>query len=198
MGMQVNPQRRSRPVPLARNEPEFFYPGELVHALGLEKIDYRQLRELLALVRGNNEAELDAGWAKYSLAEVAGMRLALELCGAYGVDLGRRRYLRVAPLKAACASLRSLGIVNPLPEVPMVRHRKWIVAQVQGFLVDPSSGQMILGEARDLLLDAIAGLPGEKAARARLRNQFLDAKSSVKARAQLGPGTYEVAGEFRT
>lgn len=181
-------------------ETGFFYPGELVEVLGVERIDYRQLRILLALVRGVEPGKLPRSWAQYSLPEVAGMRLALELCGAYTEQSSTaRRYLRLSPLEKACAALRSIGIENPLLEVPLVRHGSRIIAKVNGLLVDPTNGQLILGSVRDLILDAIEGTPGEAAAKASLRNQYMEASSKLDAAAGGGRATLNlvVADERR-
>lgn len=175
MGVRVDNRQAVHPanptMPIGADMAEYFYPNEAVRVLGVEHAEYRQLRALLALVRDLPEAELGNRWTRYGLADIAGLQVAIRLVG--GPDAFRPgRRLRLAPLRAALTSLRKMGVTHPLIEVPLILVDGKVVAQVKGLIVDPVSGQGLLGHAHDLLRQSlIQGEQGPASIR-RLQNEL--------------------------
>lgn len=141
---QVPPRERTE-----RGE-VLLFPREVVAVLELGGIDYRQLRRLLVLVRkqAGVPKPVDRGWARYSLADVAALEVALELAGGREA-LAPGRHLQMAPVARACAALRERGIDNPLLDVPMRRDGRKVFAFVNGTLLDPTNGQAVMQDAAD-------------------------------------------------
>lgn len=142
-----HPRRRVVPGDPARSG--YFYPGEVAEMEGFTDIDYRQLRRLFKLVRNQADAAVgtDAAWSRYTLRDIAALRIALTLCR--NEDAADSGYLLIAPLERACDALRSQGVGNPLLGVPMIREGRTIFAEVDGVQVDPTTGQMQLRNVHD-------------------------------------------------
>jgi hypothetical protein len=140
-----------RPLDLSRG---YFYPGEVVRILKLEGVDYRQLRRLFKIVReqaGSPVSEEDDGWSQYTFRDLVAIKAALELAGGKEA-LSRGRRLRLQVVKEVCLRLRGvLGLSSPLTEILFRRMGRAVIAQVQGLLFDPSSGQLLLTEVVEVL-----------------------------------------------
>lgn len=120
----------------------YFYAAEVVRILGLDGIDYAQLRRLLRLVRPA-DAQPSRRWARFSFDDLVGLRVALRLAG--GMEaLAEGRRLQLAELERTCARLRQLGIARPLLDVPLRREGRAIVAEVDGVTFRPTTGQLAL------------------------------------------------------
>ncbi len=133
------PQRRSAGGGL-------FFPNEVVRILGLQRIDYRQLRRLFRLVRrvcGSPVASRK--WARFSFTELACLRVAIDLAG--GVDaLATGRRLRLKAIENACRALtKRYGVQNPLLHARMRREGNAVVAVVDDVTFAPATGQLTLG-----------------------------------------------------
>ena len=132
------PRRRVSP-----DVPGYFYPGEVARILGLQGIDYAQLRSLLRIVRPTGR-EPGRRWARFDLHDMACLRRALELAG--GVEaLGPGRQVRVAALRRACEALRDAGYEYPLVELSLFRRGSRLLAASAGIVFDPATGQLELG-----------------------------------------------------
>lgn len=161
---------------------EFYYASEVVPLLGVERIDYHQLRVLLRIVRRADDQPEDSRWLRFSLADVASLRIAIDLVG--GTDAfspGRR--IRLSPLRDAVKALHDLGIQHPLIEVPLAIHGGRVIAQIQGQLVDPTSGQSVLGTVFDLMRDALPASSNRSDALQRLASERATLRRPAKARA---------------
>lgn len=123
-----------------------FYPREAVEILGLSELDYRQLRRLYKLVRKQAGYKEVKGrlWARFSLLDLAAMRVAVELAAPDAGAERRGQRLQLAPVEGACEALRSAGVENPLLDVRMERVGRKVFAVVEGHMVDPTSGQGVL------------------------------------------------------
>lgn len=143
----------------------YLFPGEVAEMLGCRDIDYRQLRRLFRLVRTQAGAPVrDGKWARFTLKDVAALRVALDLSGGSSA-LERGKHLQVAPLEHACRALRAQGVSNPLLDVPMKRSGTVVFAEIDGVLFDPLNGQLTLKDSRDVLQryveDHLANLDAE-------------------------------------
>lgn len=129
----------------------YLFPGEVAELLGCGDIDYHQLRRLFRLVRAQaGGSARPRKWARYTLKDVAALRLALDLCG--GVEaLAHGKHLHIAPLERACEALRRQGVANPLLDVPLHRTGTVVIAEINGVLFDPTTGQTTLRQSRDQL-----------------------------------------------
>lgn len=123
----------------------FFFPGEVAQLLGLKEIDYAQLRRLYRFVRTQAGEPIRKGWARYTLTDLACIEAALRVCGR--AALQPRRRLRLAELEKACAALGKLGFTNPLLQVPMEKQGKQVLAVVDGAVLDPTTGQLLLNSS---------------------------------------------------
>ncbi len=129
----------------------YLFPGEVAEMLGCQKIDYHQLRRLFRLVRAQAAAPVrERKWARFTLKDIAALRIALDLCGGVpALEEGRR--LAITPLERACEALRGQGVGNPLLDVPMTRQGTVVFAEINGLLFDPVNGQLTLKDSRDLV-----------------------------------------------
>jgi hypothetical protein len=131
-------------------EPGYFYAGEVSRILGLDDIDYQQLRNLFRFVREQAGQSVPKGWARYTLTDLAGIEAALRLTR--GVDSARpSRHYRLKPLRAACGALRSQGFSNPLLEVPMRRDGDRVFALIGTTVIEPATGQLVMERASNLV-----------------------------------------------
>lgn len=125
----------------------YMFTGEFVSYMNLDNIDYNQVRRLLNLIRKQaGIAELAKHqWARYTLLDIAAMERLLDLVGGRSaLQPGRR--LRLRGVSAALGALRARGFTNPLLQVNMAKVGSTVVAQVDGTIFDPISGQQLLVE----------------------------------------------------
>src|SRR6266478_5380799 len=123
----------------------YFYPGEAARILGLDGVDYHQLRKLLLLAAGASPDKKESRrWARFSYKDLVMVKAAVNLAG--GIDTLRKgRHLRLKRVRDACASLRhAFGVQDPLSSVKLVLDGQTIVAQMDGVAFEPVSGQLIL------------------------------------------------------
>ncbi len=145
--------RQHRPVaPTARvgetpiGPHSVFYPNEVARALAIEVIDYAQLRRFYRLLRDPGQTgTVPRSWSRYTFTDLAGLVTALDLCGGTealrpGRDLVRR------DLERCCKALWDQGYPNPLLNVRLIRHGCRIVVDLDGLLLDPSDGQILIRE----------------------------------------------------
>jgi len=137
-------QKRSRRGPRRQvvSAGTYFYPGEVVRILGLEEIDYRQLRDLWTLVSTVGKMS-DRKWARYTFKDLVLLRNAVELAGGTeALKLGKR--LRVRQLRRVLEILRlRLGVSDPLTEIRLERVGTSILAHVSGAELDPMKSQYV-------------------------------------------------------
>ena len=134
----------------------YFYPAEVVRILGLQGIDYAQLRRLLRLVRPP-DSQPTRGWGRYSFEDLVAIRVAVRLAG--GADaLARGHRLQLAEVERTCARLRELGVAQPLVEVPLRREGRAVLADFRGVTFRPATGQLALGNTADLVQEFLAGV----------------------------------------
>jgi len=177
MGVQIGLRQAKPPALRHANETtsEFFYASEAAQVLGVPEIEYRQLRKLVEVVRDGRAVSAKA-WARYSLADVAGMQIVIDLVG--GPDVfkpGGRMRMRLQPVRDAIAALRKMGFPHPLIEVPLSLEGNRIVAHLRGVVIDPRTGQGLLVqverrmEARFIALDRRQSLANLRADLKQLR-----------------------------
>jgi hypothetical protein len=137
------PARRLRADVLAAE----FFPGEVARLLGLTGVNYAQLREMYRLARVSRGLdEPGRGWSRFTLADLAAVEALVALGGGRAaLKVGRR--LVLGDIQQTCDALRRLGFDNPLLQVPMAREGRRILARVDGFVLEPSSGQLVLETA---------------------------------------------------
>jgi hypothetical protein len=115
--------------------------------VGCTELDYYQLRRLFRLVRYQAGREVtDSRWARYSLRDIAALRVVIELAGGRAA-MRRGRRLQLAAIEGACAALIAAGVTEPLLEVPLVRQGRAVFAVINGSIIDPTNGQTVLREA---------------------------------------------------
>lgn len=105
------PDTTGKPPTRRAADGTYFYASEVVRILGLQGIDYAQLRRLLRLARTSN-AQPDRRWARFTFEDLVAIRSAVQLAG--GTEaLAEGRRLQLAELERACERLRELGIERP-------------------------------------------------------------------------------------
>jgi hypothetical protein len=122
-----------------------FYPGEVVRILGLEGMDYQQLRELWRLISPAKNMPTRK-WARYTFKDLVILRNAIELAGGReALKLGRR--LRVKQLSRVLQALQSqFGAQDPLTEIRLERAGSLILAHMSGGKFDPVKSQYVFPE----------------------------------------------------
>jgi hypothetical protein len=126
-----------------------FFPGEAMRLLGLEGIDYAQLRAMYSLARvSRGEPAPGRGWARFTLADLAALEVLVALGGGRE-SLLRGRRMVLGEVLETCSALRERGFDNPLLQVPMAREGRRILARVDGLLVEPITGQAVLDTVSD-------------------------------------------------
>jgi hypothetical protein len=143
---EVSPRLRVRP-----DGPEgdgYFFPREAVAILGAEHLDYRQIKRLFRLARTQAGLSVPGGWSRFSLLDLAAMRVALDLATPGEGSSGAER-LQLAPVERACEALRRIGVANPLLDVRMERMGRRVFAVVDGEVLDPTNGQMVLAWSQE-------------------------------------------------
>lgn len=137
----------------------YFYPRETLEILGMPDLNYSQLRAVFRLVRVQagfapppGRVEVGSGgrgeWARFSLLDIAGARVALQLASAPAHSGRPTRRLQLKPVWDACLALRAAGFDNPLLDVPLERSGRRVLAFIDGGLIDPLTKQQALDIAR--------------------------------------------------
>lgn len=146
----------------AENVRSSFYPGEVARILGLEGVDYHQLRRLFRLVRkqAGSESPETRKWSRFTFKDLVAIKVAVALAG--GAEaLSKGRHLRLRDVEHTCERLReAFGLENPLTEVILRRRGKITVAHVQGLWFEPTNGQMVLAEVEDAVEQYLQELQG--------------------------------------
>jgi len=171
------PGNTAKPPAERQHGATYFYATEVVGILGLEGIDYAQLRRLLHLVRPA-DAQPSRTWARFSFEDLVGIRLA---GGTEALAEGRR--LQISELERTCARLRQLGIARPLLDVPVRREGRAIVAQVDGVTFHPVTGQLALSDTSSRV-DAYLGEIVDVDRPARRQFRVAIAKDHVRLRSE--------------
>lgn len=149
MSRRVHSHREKRPA--ERLGPDVaeaaFFPGEVARLLGLEGVEYDQLRRLFVLSRVlRGEPRPGREWSRFTLADLAATEVLLGLGGGRErLVLGR--HLILGDVELACKALLALGVENPLLQVPMARDGRRILARVGEYVIEPVSGQLALEDA---------------------------------------------------
>jgi hypothetical protein len=133
------------PRPRVREDRDgYFFPNEVARLLGLEGLDYRQLRRLFLLVTRSRGQVPPRRWARFDFRDVAALRAAVSALG--GVDVIRRsRRLRLAPLEFACEVLRrEFDLSSPLTQARLLQVGRDVLVQLDGARFAPDSGQLLL------------------------------------------------------
>lgn len=128
-----------------------FYPGEVAWILGLEGVDYHQLRRLFRLVRKQSSSPGPEArqWSRFTFRDLVALKVALSLAGGKEA-LSKGRHLRLKDVERVCHRLREdFGLENPLTEVVLRRRGRSAVARIQGLWFEPASGQMVLTEVEE-------------------------------------------------
>lgn len=136
------PKDTTKPPAERRDGATYFYAAEVVRILGLDGIDYAQLRRLLRLAR-SADAQPSRRWARYSFEDLVALRVAVRLAGGTAA-LSQGRRLQIAELELTCARLQELGIERPLLEVRLRREGRAILAEIDGVTFRPATGQLAL------------------------------------------------------
>jgi len=128
-----------------------FYPGEVVRILGLEGMNYAQLRRLFRLATGTSAAEdNDRGWARFTFRDLISVKAALALACPENEQGATRRRLRLQRLERICEKLRrEYGIANPLAELAFTSVDGRIMVRVKGIWFDSETGQLLLSQVED-------------------------------------------------
>lgn len=126
-----------------------FFPGEVARLLGLEGVEYDQLRKMFVLSRVlRGEPSPGRQWSRFTLADLAATEVLVGLGGGRE-RLARGRHLMLGGIEPACKALIGLGVSNPLLQVPMAREGRRILARVGNYVIEPVSGQLALEYAGD-------------------------------------------------
>lgn len=171
-----------------------FFPGEVARLLGLGDVEYDQLRRLFILARTlRGDPHPGRQWSRFSLADLAATEVLVALGG--GRDrLRAGRHLVLGDVERACLALRDLGIENPLLEVPMVRVGRRILARIDGYVIEPTSGQLALAHVSGRLDEFLTDrLIRDRAVRAAIR---AEARRLRRPRRQLVEFPEEDAGSI--
>ena len=146
--VRTNQHSPTKPAEIIRSS---FYPGEVARILGLEGVDYHQLRRLYRLVREQASLEIPGArkWSRFTFKDLVSLKVAVALAGGKEA-LSKGRHLRLKEVERTCQRLREdFGLENPLAEVVLRRRGKNTVARVQGLWFEPTSGQMVLAEVEE-------------------------------------------------
>jgi len=149
MARRVHDHQERAPARRVRDAGEhadgYFFPGEVARLLELDGVDYHQLRRIFRLVREQAGLKDAAGrqWSRFSFRDLARTEAVLRVCGGREA-LGPDRKTNLTGIKQACAALRGQGFTDPLLQVPLVRQGRRILALVDGAILDPVTGQLLL------------------------------------------------------
>lgn len=184
------------PIKPAENVRSSFYPGEVARILGLEGMDYHQMRRLFRLVRqqAGSESPETHKWSRFTFKDLVATKVAIALAGGKEA-LSKGRHLRLKEVERTCERLREVfGLENPLTEVVLRRRGPVTVAHVQGLWFEPANGQMVLAEVEEAVEQYLQELrDGERLSReikkeaSKLRKQ-----SGRRGRINTLPGRAEI------
>jgi hypothetical protein len=150
------PDGTSKPPSERSKGAAYFYAAEVVRILGLQGIDYAQLRRLLCLARPTGDPPT-RGWGRFSFEDLVAIRVAVRLAG--GTEaLAKSRRLQLAEVERTCARLRELGIVQPLLEVPLRREGRAVLADFHGVTFRPATGQLALAYTSEQVREFLSGV----------------------------------------
>jgi hypothetical protein len=143
--VERSPSRRLR----GTSAEAVFFPGEVARLLGLDGIDYSQLRRLFMLARTlRGETPPPGSWSCFTLADLASAEVLVALAGGRErLALGRR--LAFGNVEQACVALRQMGFEHPLLQVPLAREGRTILARVDAYVFEPASGQLTLEQTEE-------------------------------------------------
>jgi hypothetical protein len=158
---------------------EAFYPSEVIRILGLEGLDYAQLRRLLRLIRSPKDQPSSRRWARYSFADLVSLRIAIELAGGREA-LARGRRLRLRELEQACDRLRQDGFDQPVSQVLLQRRGTRVVAEVKDVVFHVATGQVIIAEVDRAVQDYVATQVGDLVTRRRARAELKKARTGLR------------------
>jgi hypothetical protein len=136
-------RKRSRP-PKDRGLAEggCFYAGEAVRVAGIVGLNYRQLRRLFKLIKG--EAPVAEKWVRFTFRDILALRVAYRLASGKRTKYPHKR-LHFAEVEQACLELkRFFGISDPLTEVQLGWEGARIVARYRGVHFETASQQLLL------------------------------------------------------
>jgi hypothetical protein len=165
-----------------------FFPGEVARLLGLEGVEYDQLRKLFVLARLlRGEPHPGRRWSRFTLGDLAAVEVLVALGGGREQLVAGRR-LVLGEVVKACRALRVSGIPNPLLQVPMVRVGRRVFAQVDDYLVEPTTGQLALGHVGDRLAEFLESrLITDRAVRAAIAREARTLRQRRRMRVELPP-----------
>lgn len=150
------PDTTTKPPAKRADGATYFYAAEVVRVLGLQGIDYAQLRRLLRLAR-QPDAAPGRRWARFTFEDLVAVRVAVGLAGGTtALSAGRR--LQLAELERACTRLRLLGVANPLLEVPLRREGRTIIAEIDGVTFRPATDQLLLTDTSTRINEFLANI----------------------------------------
>lgn len=145
--MASQAEKRELRSPVKRTAGDgYFFPNEAVRILRLERVDYYQLRRLFKLVRdAAGEIYRERKWARFSLQDLAALRVAIELAGGHAA-LAKGRRLQLKPIDDACRALRkNFKLRSPLTQARLYRQGRTVVAELGGVHFVPQTGQLVMG-----------------------------------------------------
>jgi hypothetical protein len=188
------PLETAKPPAERQHGATYFYAAEVVRILGLDGIDYAQLRRLLRLVRAP-DAQPSRRWARFSFEDLVGLRVALHLAG--GTEaLAEGRRLQLAELERTCARLRQLGVARPLIDVRLRRVGRAIVAEVDGVTFRPATGQLALTETSNRVADFLGNIVDlDRGTRARLRASIAQYQQQLNSAPKTGASVHRRRGQ---
>lgn len=158
MSSKPEDHRLREPQPRPRLGPTrdaVFFPGEVARLLQLNNIDYDQLRRMWVLAHAaRGEAVPSRRWARFTLRDLAATEVVVGLAGRRD-RLATSRHLNFRGIAETCEALRVLGFDDPLIQVPMIRDGSRILAQVGEYVIVPTTNQMALDYASDMVEEYI-------------------------------------------
>lgn len=166
-----------------------FYASEAVRLAGIEGLNYRQLRRLLCIVKGE---EVEARrWMRFTFREVVALRVAHRLASGRKTK-HRHPRLHFEEVERVCRVLRTrFGIDDPLTRVHLEWQGARIVARYEAVYFEALSGQLLLvaeavrrnaGELKSLRSEDVGAWD------ARLREELECLERDQRAVAKICPG----------
>lgn len=148
MGRRVKNHRERAPASRRRLAADAeFFPGEVARLLGLNDIDYSQLRCLYLMARRLRGAPGPGrgAWSRFTLADLAATEVLVGLGGGRERLVHGRR-LVLGRIEATCIALTEVGFDNPLLQVPLMREGRKVLARIDGYVFEPLTGQLVIDE----------------------------------------------------
>jgi hypothetical protein len=119
-----------------------FYAADAVRLAGITGLNYRQLRQLFRLVKGE-DAE-PGRWLQFNIRDIVALKIAYSLARGKKTKHKHVR-LHVAQVEAAIANLRRhYRIADPLTQVRLKWDGATIVAALEGVHFEAMTGQLLL------------------------------------------------------